>query len=77
MTDEEIIEFFFMYGCTGPSGEKLPLRNCEKINFLYNRDLGKEDCCDFHQQKIYELYKHRLKEFLEVEATKEPPHSVH
>ena len=70
MTDEEIIECFFMYGCEDPDGNPLPLRNCNKINYLYKKAIAETDCCDFLQKKVYDLYKHRLKYFLEKEKSK-------
>ena len=76
MTDDEIIEFFFMYGCKSPDGRTLPLRNCDKINYLYNKELKETDCCDFMQERVYEVYKHRLKKFLELEKIKED-HNTH
>ncbi len=65
-----------MYGCKSPDGTVLPLRNCEKINHLYNKELKEADCCDFMQEKIYEVYKHRLKKFLELEKIRQG-HNVH
>ena len=71
MKDDEIIKYFFAYGCKDPEGNNLPLRNCEKINHLYNQSLKEAECCDGLQEKIYETYKHRLKIFLEIERSKE------
>ncbi len=76
MTHEEIIDIFFSNGCICEDGSELPLRNCNKIRYLYEKDLNNVDCCDFLQQKVYEVYKHRLKIFLEKEDLKEG-HNFH
>jgi len=69
MTDNEIVENFFMHGCTTSEGEKLPLRNCEKIHRLYEDELH-DSCCGRHKG-VYLKYKHRLYEFLKREKSLE------
>ena len=68
MTDDEIVENFFMHGCTKPDGTPLPLRNCNKIHHLYSDEL--DQCCCGKFEHIYLKYKQRLYQFLEIEKEK-------
>jgi hypothetical protein len=70
MNKDEIINHFFKEGCTCDDGSLIPLRNCNKIRSLYEKDLKNVDCCDFLQQKVFEVYSHRLKIFLDIEEIK-------
>ena len=67
MTDKEIIKNFFNFGCKDKHGKPLPLRNCEKIRSLYERDLKEMDCCSGAQYEIHQTYQQRLKTFLAIE----------
>ena len=67
MTDNEIIDSFFDLGCVDKHNNPLPLRNCEKIRKLYERDLAKANCCGGWQHDIHYTYRRRLKEFLRLE----------
>jgi len=71
MDDKEIIESFFTSGCCNAHGEPLPLRNCEKIKYLYERDLEKAGCCTSGQREVYLLYYYRMQEFLRIEKSRE------
>ena len=67
MTSRDIIRFFFLYGCVDPENNELPLRNCEKIKSLYERDIREAGCCSGMHYKIHRTYERRLKEFLKRE----------
>lgn len=67
MEDKEIIKAFFASGCIDVDGKRIPLRNCDKINHLYRRDLKKSDCCMASERDITLLYHQRLEEFLRIE----------
>jgi|TARA_B110000196_G_scaffold311481_1_gene315514 hypothetical protein len=69
MDDNEIVDNFFMHGCTTPKGERLPLRNCQKIYNLYDDEL--HDCCCGRYKGVYIKYKQRLYEFLKRERSVE------
>tara|TARA_B110001454_G_scaffold210700_1_gene225494 strand:- start:97 stop:366 length:270 start_codon:yes stop_codon:yes gene_type:complete len=67
MKDKEIIDIFFSNGCLAPDGNKIPLRNCNKIKKLFERDLQSASCCESLQREVYETYKERMKIFLKIE----------
>ena len=67
MEHDQIINLFFKYGCNLPGGERLPLKNCEHIRRLYQRDIRHFQCCGPRQDEIHKLYRARLKKFLQIE----------
>lgn len=67
MNKEEIIKAFFSNGCLTPDGKKIPLRNCNKIKKLFERDLQGASCCESLQREVYETYKERMEIFLKME----------